>query len=286
MNRIAAALFAFCVLAGTLLDRKTLPAAPGGGVLVADLHVHPYPGDGSLPVWELQREAARRGVDVIAVTGHNNRVGLQVGRLVPLDPNGPIVLPGQELTTPRFHMVAVGIQTLIDWKLTAEEAIAAIHAQGGVAIAAHPLPLSWRDDGDAGLRALDGAEVAHPSSLVYSPGRQQLQRFFRRVQAVNPGVAPIGSTDFHMTAPLGLCRTYVLTGERSAAAVLDAVRQGRTVARDGTGRLFGTPEHVAMVEAYLAARVPVAPVSRASKLAALGALVALAGLTVTTRPAR
>jgi hypothetical protein len=280
---IAAAVFIACVTAGTLLDPGGATTSPVSSILVADLHIHPYPGDGSLPVWELQREAARRGIDVLAITGHNNLAGLEIGRLVPLDPEGPIVLRGQEITTPAFHLLAVGIERLVDWRLSARDAIAAIHAQGGVAIAAHPLPASWRDRDREALRTLDGAEVAHRSRLEESPSRISVERFFSRVKSVNPDVAPIGSTDFHMTAPLGLCRTYLLAGERSAAGALDAIRRGRTVAGDPNGRLYGRPEDVAVVERYLAGAAPVADVSPVEKLAALGALLSLAALTL-SRP--
>lgn len=280
---VAVALFAAAVIAGTVLDSRTRVAGPlSSTILVADLHVHPYPGDGSLPVWELQREAQRRGIDVVAVTAHNNRFGLTLGRLARPDPGGPILIPGQEITTPSFHMIAVGVEREIDWRLPAREAIAAIHAQGGVAIAAHPGFASWRVRDEATLRALDGAEIAHPSTEWFSSSRSQFQRFFNRVQRVNPDVAPIGSSDFHMTAPLGLCRTYLFVTERSAAGALDAVRHGRTVARDGRGELFGTPENVAAVKQLLSATAASA-VSPVERLVALTALLALGGLCVPGR---
>lgn len=237
MNRAwlaGAAAFAIAVAAGTILDVRAPRYAPQSStVLSADFHVHPYPGDGSLPVWELQHEAARRGIDVIGITGHNNEFGLELGRLHPPDPSGPIVIRGQEVTTQSFHMVALGITELIDWRLNARDTIAAIHAQGGVAIAAHPVEVSWRDHDVEALRMLDGAEVAHQSRRRVSLSRDEFLEFFHRVQAVNPRVAPIGSTDFHMVAPLGLCRTYLLVRERSAAGVLEAIRDGRTVGVDG-----------------------------------------------------
>jgi len=96
---------------------------------------------------------------------------------------------------------------------------------------------------------------------------------------VNPDVAPIGSTDFHMTAPLGLCRTYLLVEERSATGALDAIRRGRSVARDVDGRLLGAAEHVATVERHLAASAAAEPVPVVHKLIALVALLSLAVLT-------
>jgi len=275
-----AAAFAIAVAAGTILDVRAPRYAPQSStVLSADFHVHPYPGDGSLPVWELQHEAARRGIDVIGITGHNNEFGLELGRLHPPDPSGPIVIRGQEVTTQSFHMVALGITELIDWRLNARDTIAAIHAQGGVAIAAHPVEVSWRDHDVEALRMLDGAEVAHQSRRRVSLSRDEFLEFFHRVQAVNPRVAPIGSTDFHMVAPLGLCRTYLLVRERSAAGVLEAIRDGRTVGVDGRGVMFGAPEHVALVEQFLATTSRPA-VSGPERLAAFLAMLALAALVV------
>jgi hypothetical protein len=282
----AAAILAFigAVVAGTFLD-ATPPgeSASGSLVLTADLHVHPYPGDGTLPVWELQREAARRGIDVIAVTGHNNRLGLDLGRLVPIDPHGPIVLPGQEVTMPAIHLVAVGIERPIDWRLNPRAAIAAIHAQGGVAIAAHPILEVWREADPELLAALDGAEIAHPMAQGPPWVGARLRLFFRKAVESNPQIAPIGSTDFHMTAPLGLCRTYLLVTERSAAGALDAIRHGRTVARNHDGRLSGAPEYVAQVERHLDTSPPDRGVPLLHKLVAFCSLAALAMMIRTGR---
>lgn len=287
MNRakaVAGVLFVASVLTGTILDvRARTRRVEPGSILAADLHVHPFPGDGGLTTWELQREAARRGLDVIAVTGHNNRFAVALGRAFPHDPNGPILLAGQELTTPSFHIIAIGIERLVDWRLPAHEAIADIHAQGGVAIAAHPGRASWRVDDEEALRALDGAEVAHPSAASFSRARREFEAFFRHVQSLNPAVAPIGSSDFHMTAPLGLCRTYLLVNERSATGALDAIRQGRTVARDSRGLLYGSAPDVARVESWLLTSDVPAP-ETPEAVAAVGALAGLAVLCLPSGP--
>jgi hypothetical protein len=171
---------------------------------------------------------------------------------------------------------------MIDWRLPVPEAVRAIHAQGGVAIAAHPAPLTWKPLDDASLRALDGVEVAHPMTDTFPSSRRDLDRFFEQVRAVNPDAAPIGSTDFHATAPIGLCRTYLLTDDRSAAGAIEAIRRGRTVAADQDGHLFGAADHVANVEASLAGQGP-RSVSVHHKLLALGALLSLAAGTISSR---
>lgn len=278
-------LFAVVVLLGTVLDararRRIGPRA--GDLLVADLHVHPYPGDGSLTVGQLQREAERRGIDVIGITGHNNRVGLALSRVLGTRPAGPIVIPGQEITSPGFHMAAVGITHLVDWRLTAADAIAAIHSHGGVAIAAHPVSLLDAGWDEGARRALDGTEVMHPLRLGGSKGGEELDAFFELTKAVNDGIAPIGSTDFHMSAPLGLCRTYLLTDDRSASGVVRAIRDGRTVAGCTDAGLAGTPENVAAVRTALASRTGAVPPSFAERLCAFLALVSLALLSWPSR---
>lgn len=272
--RVALVLFAGLAAAGTWLDRQAPPAERPPHIMEADLHVHPFPGDGVLTVGALRREASRRGLDVIAITAHNNRFGLDAD-VAASEAADVIVLPGQEITTPGFHMIAVGVTRLIDWRLDAAGAIAAIHAQGGVAIAAHPVRASWRDGDAAALARLDGAEVAHPGRRSGTAGDEYLQ-FFHRARALNPVIAPIGSSDFHSAAPLGLCRTYLLVGERSAAGVLEAIRLGRTVASGSRGELFGAAAHVAEVEAYLAERGAAPAVTRGERLLGLLALAALA----------
>lgn len=283
--RLALLLWAVAVLVGTILDaRARTRVLPGvGNLLVADLHVHPYPGDGSLTIAQLQREAERRGIDVMAITGHNNRFGLWLSSLLGTTSAEPIVIPGQEVTSVDFHMVAVGTTELVDWRLKAGEAIAAVQAQDGVAIAAHPVSLIDAGWDDGARRLLDGTEVMHPLRFGDATGSEELDTFLEEVRGVNPGIAPIGSTDFHMTAPLGLCRTYILADDRTAAAALQAIRNGRTAARCAEGAMVGTPQHVAAVHTALASRPAGVPPSFAEQVCAFLALVSL---TLLALPAR
>jgi hypothetical protein len=276
----AAILFAACVVAGTLADTVRPVARPAGpAILAADFHVHAFPADGALPIWDLQREAGRRGLDVVAITNHNRDLATSLakasGRIAPY----PMVIPGQEVTASRFHMVAIGITRMIDPRLRAADAIAAIHAQGGVAIAAHPVAASWREPDAEALAALDGVEVAHPIMLAGAMSGTELQGFYDRGRRLKPNLAPIGASDFHFNVPIGLCRTFVLADEVSQRGVLDAIRGGRTVASTADGRLIGNPGDVRRVEEYLRG-APSVPASRLATWIALTALAALAAVVV------
>lgn len=234
---------------GSAVDtgRVAAPATAGGyHVVAADFHVHAFPGDGALPPWELAREASRRGLHAVVVSNHNQTGIIEPGSVFPVQP-GVLVIPAQEVTTPRFHLIAAGIRETIDWRLPEDELVRAVHAQGGVVIAAHPVEQSWRGS-DALLAAVDGIEVAHPLTSTLDTGRAELDAFYARARGLNPDAAPIGSSDFHMVAPLGACRTYVLAASVTPEGVLEAIRAGRTVAEDQEGARYGDPSLVALVD--------------------------------------
>jgi hypothetical protein len=278
MTRKRAAAALACAAAVAVGARESpVPLPPTvPGVIAADLHVHATPGDGALPVWEIQREAARRSLSAIVITNHDDRLALRLARASGLLRAYPLVLDGQEVTARDFHIIAVGVRTVVDSAQPARQVIEAIHAQGGVALAAHPTRQSWRVSDPEALTALDGLEVLHPLILGRAAWEREMQESFSQAQQLKPHIAPIGSTDFHVAAPLGLCRTYLIVDELSEAGILAAIRAGRTVASGPADRLVGAPEHVAAVRAF------VRPPARPGLLgpASAPALLALAALAV------
>ena len=252
MTRLSAALLLLGALAGTLAGAGLPEADPprdGSFLLLAgDFHVHGFPGDGALPAWELRNEAKRRGLDVIALTNHNQRLAGRIGRWMARGTATPLVLRAEEITGAHYHIAALGIEDTISGTLKAAEAVAAVHAQGGAAIAAHPVKLFWSGWDLEARRTIDGAEVAHPQVIGDPVSRAEMIEFFRSARQLNPTLAPIGSTDYHFRQPLGVCRTYVFAREYSEAGVVEAIRAGRTVAFDPDGRGFGDPNLVAAAE--------------------------------------
>lgn len=279
MTRLSAGLLLLGALAGSLAGAG-LPASgpPRSGaflVLAADFHVHGFPGDGALPAWALRDEARRRRLDVIALTNHNQRLAGRIGRWLSGEPT-PLVLRAEEITGAHYHIAAVGIEDAIPGTLSASDAIAAVHAQGGVAIAAHPVTSFRQGWDEAAKRALDGAEIAHPMTIGDPRSRAELVEFSRSARELNPRLAPIGSTDYHFRQPLGLCRTYVFAREYSEPGVLEAIRAGRTVAFDADGRAYGDPD---LVSAARRVRDEVVRPARWRIIAdRLGGIVAMAGL--------
>lgn len=270
----AVVLFAAGVAAGTLAPAPPPHEPVRAGeywLLATDFHVHGFPGDGALAPWLLRAEAARAGLDAFVLTNHNRvSTGKAARRLAEGTP-GPIVIAGQEITGRGFHIAAAGLEERVDWTRGPAEAIRGVHAQGGVAIAAHPSRdfSAWDD---ASITLLDGHERAHPSMRRPEPGAD-FAAFAARAVALKPDSAPIGSSDFHSGAAPGYCRTWVLARERSAAGVIAAVRDGRTVAMDMNGRLYGKAGDVRLVsDAHVAKRVTTRPTAWARASVAAAAL--------------
>jgi len=253
MNRaspraLAATILAAGIIIATLADRSPRRSPLRAGeyfVLAGDFHVHAFPGDGALAPWTLREEAARAGLDVFAVTNHNRTFTARLARWLAGFSDGPIVIAGQEITNPRYHLIAVGIERTVNADQPAAGAIADVHAQGGVAIAAHPTPRFTGYDDDATVAQLDGTEAAHPADPVTE--QEVFTAFFERARRLKPSIAPIGSSDFHVSPQLAACRTLVFARDASAAGVIEAIRSGQTVAVDQEGRRYGDPALVQLL---------------------------------------
>lgn len=241
---------------GTFADavpHRDIPRAGEYLVLAGDFHVHAFPGDGTLHPWALRAEAARQGLDVYAITGHNNRAAARLWERFGGSAGGPLVMSGEEITNPGYHMIAVGTSRVVRGdSVPAAAAVADVHAQGGVAIAAHPVRRFWNAYDDGVVAQLDGSEAAHPDAKRFAGAAEAFDAFFARgrARAADGSFAAIGSSDVHIAPRLGASRTYLLVRERSAAGVLEAIRAGRTVGSDVDGTLHGDPGLVRLIEGH------------------------------------
>ncbi len=228
------------IVTGTASDRVRVdpPLTLGGyRVIAADLHVHPAIAAGAaLAPWDLVLEAQRQGLDALAITPHNKVFPAEAGAWFSRLIGGPTVLVGEEVRAASFHVIAVGITRTVSPHQTAAAAIADIHGQGGVAIAAHPIAPYWPAFDTAAMAALDGSEVMHPGALRDERVRADFIAFYGR----RPMTA-IGSSDYHGIGRLGMCRTYVFATDASAPAILDALRARRTMVYGVDGHAYGDP---------------------------------------------
>lgn len=174
----------------------------------ADLHIHSSHSDGAADVRAILEFASRHtDLDVIAVTDHDTLDGslraCEMARRYRVD-----AIPGMEISSAHGHILALFIEHAIPPHLSAEETVARIHEQNGIAIAAHvmepfsagllsprPRPLRVRSVRRMGLDALE----VFNASLTLPPFEG-----LGYVLARSLGVAAMGGSDSHYLGTIGL----------------------------------------------------------------------------------
>jgi predicted metal-dependent phosphoesterase TrpH len=101
--------------------------------------VHSHWSDGAQSPERIVRAAAGR-VDVIGLTDHDEiRGALRAREFAAAHPElGVDVVVGEEISTLNGHLIGLWLQEKVPPGLPALRAIELVHAQGGVAVAAHP----------------------------------------------------------------------------------------------------------------------------------------------------
>jgi predicted metal-dependent phosphoesterase TrpH len=199
----------------------------------ADLHVHTVYSDGMMSAEMLVNLAVSDpGLDVIAVTDHDTMVGYHVARdyldSMPEFQNDLEIIAGEEISTLDGHVLGLWLDQDIPPGMSAEETVAAIHEQGGVAVAAHPFTMWLRFIGLKGVGRLisdlpfDAVEIrnSNPSEI----GGNTWTRIHNRV--LGRRLPEVGGSDCHFLSVLGLTGT-VFPG-RTAQDLRRAIEEGAT----------------------------------------------------------
>ena len=106
-----------------------------------ELHTHTLHSDGSLELMSLAEKAGNLGLECIALTDHNTTAGHREIAAVEMA-TGLNIISGLEWTTFYGHMVAMGVESYVDWRdkgpADIQKGIDEIHQAGGLAGVAHP----------------------------------------------------------------------------------------------------------------------------------------------------
>ncbi|MDI3280573.1 MAG: PHP-associated domain-containing protein [Bacillota bacterium] len=189
-----------------------------------DLHVHTSYSDGLMSVPELLSFVAQHThLDGIAITDHDTIAGAQEAALL-ADWFGVEVIVGEEISSRQGHILGLFLEERIPPGLSARETIAAIKAQGGVAIAAHPLSplhsLGWQEVRRL-QEDLSGLEVFNPTW----GGRLHYGRLLRfQDRELKLGVT--GGSDAHLLHHVG--RAWTSFPGRTARDLIPALEQHLT----------------------------------------------------------
>ncbi len=210
-------------------------ASTDAGRGLADLHVHTRHSDGEDTPAQVLEWAGRIGVDVLAITDHDTINGAEeAAELAEKTGTGPDVIVGEEVSSREGHILALFISELIPPDMSAEETVAAIHEQRGIAIAAHPF---WRQQ-TRGPRA-------------YGVGERIADIPFDAVEVMNGGFTPsmiaanqrataaaaalgrtaVGGSDAHVKHALGWAHTRFIgstAADLHASLVTGQTKAGRS----------------------------------------------------------
>ena len=194
-------------------------------LLRADLHNHThYSPDSITSPQRLVRECLRRGLDCLAVTEHNTIEGaLTVKALAPFQ-----VIVGEEIRTAAGEILGLFLSEEVPPRLSPEETVARIKAQGGLVGVPHPFDrarYALRHDAMLRLvRQIDFIE-AFNARIVFPRDNAKARRF-----AQENGLAMSAASDSH--SPWEIGRAYVEIADfQGPESFLAALREGRIVGR-------------------------------------------------------
>jgi processive 1,2-diacylglycerol beta-glucosyltransferase len=218
--------------------------------LLCDFHIHTNYSDGTLSVPEVVDFFGMRGFDCICITDHWTDSRRLIGKLARLTPftlsydqieeyfeviarearrawrrYGMLVLTGLEFNKDgptrksSAHLLGVDLKTPISPRLDLMETITRIHAQGGLAVAAHPhlMKSEWAketlylwDNQDKFAPVIDAWEIANRNNLFTPVSLRRL-----------PFLA---NSDFHKPKHIYSWKT-LLNCEKDREAIKDCIRR-------------------------------------------------------------
>lgn len=195
------------------------------------LHVHStLSRDGSLTIEEIARWYRRNGYHFVAMGEHAedlNDAKVQALREQSGENSSETfcVIPGIEFVGSNdVHVVGIGAVSLIH-EGDPVPIVREIHAQGGLAILAHPKRIGWKCPADV-LLAVDAAEIWN---IVYDgkylPSAKALNAF-RKMRQINPKLLAVASHDFHRTASFYDVAVEMDVEFLSREAILGNLRRG------------------------------------------------------------
>lgn len=218
-------------------------------MFLSDLHVHSTYSDGSLTIGQLVDFYGERGFGCIAITDHLCERATIMGlaarymKVTLTETTFPdylheiereaerawdryrlLVLPGFELTKNTFsnhrsaHILGIGVKALVDPAGDVTDLARAIRAQGGLAVAAHPVPTGKAEIQTLHLWHRRRELATEFDAWEVASGAE----YFDEVE--DSGLPLLATSDFHHPQNIRGWKS-VFDCERRLEAVLDCVRK-------------------------------------------------------------
>jgi hypothetical protein len=180
---------------------------------LADLHIHTiYSYDGTASVPAVLKRARQAGLDVIAVTDHDEIAGsLKALELAPS--YGVEVIPSSEVTTAEGDLLALNITEKIPHARPLVETILKVGELGGFCIAPHPMAGGFGMKSLSAysiLKALRNPDVARILIAIETYNATTIDKMsnhYARILAERLDIAQTASSDAHVVEAIGLGAT-------------------------------------------------------------------------------
>jgi predicted metal-dependent phosphoesterase TrpH len=174
------------------------------------MHLHSLYSDGTASIPQiLDHVEQRTDLDVIAITDHERLDGaLRAAELHAEHAYSYDLVVGEEITTRRGHVLALFVTERIRPLRPLDETLRAIHAAGGLAIAAHPMapiPLSVGPRSLRGVRDHPDDDVAFDALELFNPSYAGRVRQGARLELNDAelGLPGVGNSDAHVLEGIG-----------------------------------------------------------------------------------
>ncbi|NJC98214.1 MAG: PHP domain-containing protein [Anaerolineae bacterium] len=180
---------------------------------LADLHMHTiYSYDGTASVPAVLKRARQLGLDVIAITDHDEIAGsLKALELAPT--YGVEVIPGIEVTTAEGDLLALEVTEKIPHDKPLTETVIKVGELGGFCIAPHPMAGGFGMKSLSAysiLKALRNPNVARTLIAIETYNATAIDKMsnhYARVLADRLDIAQTASSDAHIVEAIGLGTT-------------------------------------------------------------------------------
>ncbi len=226
--------------------------SPDPGWFAGDMHVHSdESGDARPALTEIGTFARDRGLDFVVVSDHNVHTALDFFGAAQAQHPELLFVPGVEFTTYAGHGNGIGATSWVDFRVgdttSIQAAAASFHAQQALFAVDHPVlqlgPLcigcAWEHDLDPSM--IDAVELTNGGGLQPFGWTliDEAMAYWDGLCDQGFHVAPIGGSDDHKAgvdlnmfqSPIGDGTTMVWAESLSGAAIVEGIRQGRTVVK-------------------------------------------------------
>ena len=200
---------------------------------LADLHIHSiYSYDGTASVPAILGRAKQIGLDVIAITDHDEING----SLKALDLASQFdmeVIPGVEVTTAEGDLLALNVMKLIERGRSLIATVLEVRESGGFCSAPHPMAggLGMKSLSAYSIKqALRNSEVTQTLIGIETYNATTIDKMsnhYAQILGAHLKIARLGNSDAHIVKTIGKGMTEFQG--HTAADVLKAIRKGETI---------------------------------------------------------